>query len=368
MNNKNSEPSEGLHPDPADLIEIEPSINIQLLKKLVGTSITSSDQFDKDMVCEVSKLAALLECHKMSDYNPLKGNIVITAFFEPSTRTRLSFESAVLRLDGKVISIPEGSKNTGVAKGESLSDIGEMMNSYADAVVVRHTESNAIYEILENLRIPLINAGNGSAEHPTQALADWFAILKWKPELKRKPKSEEEKIHLGILGSPASMRSVHSFLKLSLLFKENIKEISLISELANPLGEELEALLKNSGIPFTITNDMHKVIKDLDVIYMNSIAFLGDQYKSLDANFQLDEESDLKKDAVVLHPLARLGELDPTLDKTNHNLYFTQAHGAVFVRQALFICVLNKFHKLPKHKKDEMKMDINLEELPKQKV
>src|SRR5699024_8888530 len=111
MNNKNSEPSEGLHPDPADLIEKEPSINIQLLKKLVGKSITSSDQFDKEMVCEVSKLAALLECHKMSDYNPLKGNIVITAFFEPSTRTRLSFESAVLRLDGKVISIPEGSKN-----------------------------------------------------------------------------------------------------------------------------------------------------------------------------------------------------------------------------------------------------------------
>lgn len=368
MKNKFPQPTEGLHPDPADLIENESSINVQLLKKLVGTSITSSDQFDKELVCEISKLAALLECHKMSDYNPLKENIIITAFFEPSTRTRLSFESAVLRLDGKVISIPEGAKNTGVAKGESLSDIGEMMNSYADAVVVRHTETNAIYEILENLRIPLINAGNGSEEHPTQALADWFAILKWKPELKSKPQSEDEKIHLGILGSPASMRSVHSFLKISLLFNENIKKITLISELANPLGEQLEALLEKSNIPYTITNDIHSVVKDLDVIYMNSIAFLGDQYRSLDASFQLDEESDLKKGAVVLHPLARLDELDPTLDKTDHNLYFTQAHGAVFIRQALFICLLDKFHRLPIHKKDEEKIDININNVPKETI
>src|SRR5699024_9091145 len=117
---------------------------------------------------------ALLECRKIRTYDILKGQIVITAFFEPSTRTRLSFESAVLRLDGRVISIPEGARNTGVAKGESLSDIGEMFNAYGDAVVIRHTETEALAEIAKNLRVPLINAGNGSGEHPTQALADWF--------------------------------------------------------------------------------------------------------------------------------------------------------------------------------------------------
>lgn len=137
----------------------------------------------------------------------------------------------------------------------------------------------------------------------------------------------------------------------------------MISELANPLGEDLEEALNESEIPFTITNNIHEVIKELDVIYMNSIAFLGDEYKSMDASFQLTDKSDLKKGAVVLHPLARLDELDPTLDKTDHNLYFTQAHGAVFVRQALFISVLNKFHKLPIHQKDERKVDINLEDL-----
>jgi aspartate carbamoyltransferase catalytic subunit len=96
-----------------------------------------------------------------------------------------------------------------------------------------------------------------------------------------------------------------------------------------------------------ITNDINEVVSDLDVIYMNSIAFLGDSYKSLDTRFKLDRKSKLKKDAVVLHPLARLDELDPTLDGTHHNLYFTQAHGAVFIRQALFISVLNRFDRLP---------------------
>ncbi|HIX53615.1 MAG TPA: hypothetical protein VK076_00080 [Candidatus Sphingobacterium stercoripullorum] len=337
--------SSGLNPDPSELLQDE-TIDIKLLRELKGQSILSVHQFTKEMVCEISKLAALLQCTKVSDYNPLQGQIIITAFFEPSTRTRLSFESAVHRLDGKVISIPEG-KTTGVAKGESLSDIGEMFNAYGDAVVIRHTETDSLDLIGENLRIPLINAGNGSGEHPTQALADWFAILKWKPELKQASIPEDKKIHLGILGTPASMRTVNSFLRMSLLFKDNIKKISIVSELANPFGEELQELINNSGVEFEINNDIKEVLPDLDVVYMNSIAFLGDNYRSLDSNFKIDSKSKLKKDAVVLHPLARLDELDTTLDSTRHNLYFTQAHGAVFIRQALFISVLDRFGKLP---------------------
>src|SRR5690606_28397376 len=291
------------------------------------------------------KFAALLETTEIGKSHPLDGKIVITAFFEPSTRTRLSFESAVLRLDGKVLSIPEG-QSTGVAKGESLSDIGEMFNAYGDVVVMRHTQTEAIDEVMHNLRIPLINAGNGSGEHPTQALSDWFAILKWKPELKGQVKPEQ-RIHLGIMGTPGSMRAVNSFLQMSLLFKDSIKKISIVSELADPLGEDLTNLLNASGLDFSITNDINEVVSDLDVIYMNSIAFLGDSYKSLDTRFKLNTESKLKKDAVVLHPLARLDELDPTLDGTHHNLYFTQAHGAVFIRQALYISVLNRFDRLP---------------------
>lgn len=352
--------SGGLNPDPIDLLENE-VINVSLLRKLVGQSILSVHQFDKELVCELCKLAALLECRKMSAYDILKGQLVITAFFEPSTRTRLSFESAFLRLDGKVISIPEGARNTGVAKGESLSDIGEMFNAYGDLVVIRHTETDALTEIRKNLRIPLINAGNGSGEHPTQALADWFALLKWKPELQDEQLPVEEQIHLGILGSPGSMRAVNSFLRMSLLFKNNIKKITIVSELANPLGEELADLLAEGGVVFELTDNLNDVLSDLDVVYMNSIAFLGDSYKSLDSSFKLNTDSQLKKDAVVLHPLARLDELDETLDETEHNLYFTQAHGAVFIRQALFISILNRFDKIPQLVSKPLEMEQQLE-------
>lgn len=159
---------------------------------------------------------------------------------------------------------------------------------------------------------------------------------------------EKSEIYLGILGTPGSMRAVNSFLRMSLLFKDNIRQISIISEMADPLGKELSLKVKESGINFHITNDINELVSDLDVIYMNSIAYLGDSYKSLGSNFKLNEQTQLKKDAVVLHPLARLDELDPILDGTHHNLYFTQAHGAVFVRQALFISILNRFDRLSK--------------------
>ena len=136
---------------------------------------------------------------------------------------------------------------------------------------------------------------------------------------------------------------------MSLIFEDNLKEISIVSEMADPLGEELAKELSERDININITNDINDVLADLDVIYMNSIAFLGDSYKSLDSRFKLHKDSKLKKKAVVLHPLARLDELSPSLDETNHNLYFTQAHGAVFIRQALLISVLNRFDHLPEN-------------------
>lgn len=341
---ENPQDNAGLKPDPEGLIEND-SVKLNVLKQLVGQNIVSVNQFDKELVLELCKFAALLEMQDVSESAPLYGRIVITAFFEASTRTRLSFESAAQRLQGRLLSIPLG-QVTGTAKGESLADIGEMFNAYGDLVVVRHTETGAIQEMLSSLRIPLINAGNGTGEHPTQALSDWFAILKWKPALKKKNISESEKITLGILGTPGSMRAVNSFLRMSILFKEGIQKIVLVSELADPLGEELEAMLETSGMEYEITNDINEVLGQLDVIYMNSITYLGDSYKSLDNRYKLHKGSAIKKHAVVLHPLARLDELDTNLDGTNHNLYFTQAHGAIFIREALYIAVLDRFYRL----------------------
>ena len=155
--------SNGLYPNPEQLLAGD-KIRLAILQKMVGNSILSVRQFDKTLVLELCKFAALLEATEIAVSHPLDGKIVITAFFEASTRTRLSFESSVLRLDGKIISIPDG-QITGVAKGESLADIGEMFNAYGDAVIMRHTETGSIDEILKGLRVPLINAGNGTGEH-----------------------------------------------------------------------------------------------------------------------------------------------------------------------------------------------------------
>ncbi len=252
----------------------------------------------------------------------------------------------MLRLDGKIITIPDGGV-TGQAKGESLQDIGEMFNAYCDLVVIRHTDTDCLERIMEDLRIPLINAGNGSGEHPTQALADWFALLKWKPELADPKRRDASKLHLGILGTPGSMRAVKSFLLMALLFKDHIAKVTVISEMADPFGEDVTADLLEAGIEYEVSNDVREHVPTLDAIYMNSIAFLGDSYKSLDSRYKLDADSPLKKDAVILHPLARLDELATSLDKTSHNLYFTQAHGAVYVRQALLMAVLGRLGKLP---------------------
>ena len=339
--------SGGLNPDPENLIP-KVDINLAVLKQLVKQSIISVHQLNKELVVEVCKLAALLQVTEISSSHPLDGNIVITAFFEASTRTRLSFESAVLRLDGKVLSIPDG-KTTGMVKGESLEDIGEMFNAYGDVVIMRHTETNSVNQVLKKLRLPLINAGNGSGEHPTQAFADWYALLKWRPDLALNNLSDENKIHLGIIGTPEKMRSVKSFVLMSLLFKNSIKRISIISEMADPLGDELTKVIDASKIPYNIYLNINETLSDLDVIYMNSIAYLGDSYRSLDERFKLNSKSKLKSTAVVMHPLARLDELSTTLDETDHNLYFTQAHGAIFVRQALLISVLNRFKRLPEN-------------------
>ena len=312
----------------------------------MGRSILSVEQLTREEVVELCRLAALLEAIEITPYSPLAGKLVLTAFFEASTRTRLSFESAVLRLDGRIISIPDGHM-TGVKKGESLEDIGEMFNAYGDLVVMRHTETDSLERLTANLRVPLINAGNGSGEHPTQALADWYALTKWRPALTGPSARSDHGLHIGILGTPGSMRAVKSFLLMALLFRDHIDRITVVSEMADPFGEDLPGPIRRAGLPFEVTNDVRRVLPELDIIYMNSIAFLGDSYRNLDARFRLDADSPLKPDAVILHPLARLDELDPGLDHTSHNLYWSQAHGAVFVRQALLMSVFNRIDRLP---------------------
>jgi aspartate carbamoyltransferase catalytic subunit len=338
--------SKGLELDPRPLLDaVDGQVSTKNLEKLSGQSILHPRQFDRRTVVDLCRTAAVLEAANVETIKPLDGKIAVTAFFEASTRTRLSFESAVLRLDGKILSVPDG-RVTGMAKGESLADIGEMFNTYGDVVIMRHPDTDSVDEIRRNLDLPLINAGNGSGQHPTQALLDWYALLKWRPALASADCPESQRIHLGIVGTPGSMRAVKSFLGLSLLFVGAIDKITIVSEMADPVGLDLESAIEDCPVPVEITNDVQEALSDLDVIYINSIAFLGDSYRELDSRFKLRADSNLKPEAVIMHPLARRDELDTSLDGTAHNMYFAQAAGAVFVRQALLIAVLGRLDKL----------------------
>jgi len=312
------------------------------LLDLVQRPVVSATQFTRQQLLQLARLASRYETQPQLTVRPLTGKIMISAFYEPSTRTRLSFESAWHRLGGDIMSITDPA-STGIAKGESLHDIGEMLNHYGDVVVLRESNENAVYEMLESLRIPIVNGGNGSDEHPTQAMADIYTLLKWRPALCDPEIDAGERIRLGIIGVPGQMRTVRSLLILMSQFAPAFEEVVIITDEAAPFAEGQREELEAAGLRFRVTRDMNAELPTLDVVYINTIAWLGDDYKELGARYRLDAASPLKPGAVILHPLARGSELARELDATPHNWYFAQARGAVFMRMALLSTILKTF-------------------------
>jgi len=311
------------------------------LLQLASRHIVSSRQFDRASIRQLFRLAAQYESTPALMHMPLSGKILISAFHEPSTRTRLSFESAWHRLGGDVISITDP-QTTGLAKGESLADIAEMFNNYGDVIVLRSNEEREVYAMLDTLRIPIINAGNGIDEHPTQALADLYTIAKWRPQLFLGEVPAHERIRIGVIGVPCQMRTVRSLLLLLAQFPEAVDEVVIISRETNNFDAGQREELEKAGITVTVHTEMEKILAELDVVYINAIAWVGDGVESFGDGLTLNAQSSLKADAIILHPLARGNELSTDLDDTQHNWYFAQARGAVFVRMALLTSVVHR--------------------------
>ena len=307
--------------------------------------VVSARQFDRAKAMQLCRLAALYETTPALIQLPLTGKIMISAFYEPSTRTRLSFESAWHRLGGDVMSITDPS-STGIAKGESLGDVAEMFNNYGDLVVLRDSSNESVYEMLEALRIPIINGGNGTDEHPTQALTDLYALFKWRPEMMAEQVPEERRVRIGIIGVPNRMRTVRSLLLFLSLFSPAIKEVVIISESDTNFDDGQREELEENGLRLRITPKLDAELPELDVVYINSIAWVGDSYVKLGERLRLSAESPLKEGAIILHPLARGAELATDLDRTEHNWYFAQARGAVFIRMALLTTLTQRIHQV----------------------
>jgi aspartate carbamoyltransferase catalytic subunit len=312
---------------------------------LANRPVVSARQFDRKMIAQLCRLAAMYETTPSLIQPPLTGKILISAFYEPSTRTRLSFESAWHRLGGDIMSITDPA-STGIAKGESLADVAEMFNNYGDLVVLRDSNERAVYEMLESLRIPIINAGNGIDEHPTQALADIYTIFKWRPALMEENVKPEERVRIGIIGVPSRMRTVRSLLMFLALYASGIDEVVVIghSEVMFDPGQRED--LESAGLRLRVSKTLNNELSGLDIVYINSIAWVGDTYEELGADLRLSRRSPLKPGAIIMHPLARGEELSTDLDNTSHNWYFAQARGAVFLRMALLTTLVQRINQV----------------------
>ena len=264
------------------------------------------------------------------------GKILATLFFEPSTRTRLSFESAMMRLGGKVLGFSEASTSS-VAKGESLRDTIRVIGGYSDIIVMRHPKEGAPLVACQKSKVPIINAGDGGHNHPTQTLTDLFTIKKEKGRL--------DNLVIGLCGDLKFGRTVHSLISAMSRYK-NIKFI-LISpdELKLPDYIKEEVLDKNN-IEYIETKDMMEYMNELDVLYMTRVQkerfFNEADYIRLKDYFILnrDKLNSAKKDLCIMHPLPRINEISAEVDDDERACYFKQADNGVYIRMALILKLL----------------------------
>ncbi len=276
---------------------------------------------------EILKMASSHDPPRTKDV--LAGRILGLAFFEPSTRTKASFTSAMLRLGGSVIDMGEPS-TTSMAKGEGFTDTLRILSGYCDALVLRHRLDGAARYASEILDIPVINAGDGSRAHPTQALLDLYTILKLKGRL--------EDLRIGVLGDLKYGRAATSFILAISRFSPQI--LYLISPpLLRPRREVLEVLRKRAN--YRIVEDPREVIGDLDVLYVTRIQRERfpdpEEYERVKNSYVVDLDllSGAGEELKILHPLPRVGEIDKEVDGTPFAAYFEQARNGVPVRMAV---------------------------------
>ena len=264
----------------------------------------------------------------------LREKILSSLFFEPSTRTRLSFESAMNRLGGRVIGFADPSA-TSQKKGESLADTIRMADSYSDAIVIRHPQEGAARLSTEFAESPILNAGDGAGQHPTQCLLDLFTIITERKQIKGNK--------IVLLGDLKYGRTVHSLAyALSLLGAE----LTFVSPESLKMPKEVINECKEFGVEPSSISNLERAVKDANVLYVTRIQKErfpdAEEYNRVVGMYKVDMDllKHAKEDLIIMHPLPRVVEIDPEVDKTPHALYFKQAFNGVPVRMALLSLIL----------------------------
>jgi aspartate carbamoyltransferase catalytic subunit len=298
-----------------------------------GRDIISIEDFSQQEINHILDISKTMEPLAKSGSEMLKGKILATLFFEPSTRTRLSFETAMLKLGGSNIGFAEA-EITSVKKGENLADTIRTVENYADTIALRHSLEGSAKLAAEFSKVPIINAGTGSEEHPTQAFIDLYTI--------RKEKGKIDGLKIALVGDLRYGRTVHSLAYALALY--NV-ELYLVSPETLRMRKDVLQTIKNK-IPVTEDANLETIMPQIDVLYVTRIQKErfpdAAEYTKVKGAYKIDLKTlnGAKKDMIILHPLPRVDEIAAEVDRTPQAKYFQQVWNGIVVRMALLALVL----------------------------
>ncbi len=305
-------------------------MEVYCMRHLMSPLDFTTEELDK-----LFDLAAEIEADPGRFAHVCDGRILATAFYEPSTRTRLSFEAAMLRLGGKVIGFSDAGSSS-AAKGESVSDTIKVISQYADICAMRHPKEGAAFVAASKSEIPVINAGDGGHQHPTQTLADLMTIRSMHGKLGG--------FTIGLCGDLKFGRTVHSLIN-ALVRYDDISFV-FISPTELKVPDYITDMLKEKNIPYTEVIKLEDVIADLDMLYMTRVQkerfFNEEDYVRLKDFYILTKEkmNMANKNMLVLHPLPRVNEISVEVDDDPRACYFKQVKYGMYVRMALIMTLL----------------------------
>ena len=302
--------------------------------------VIEAQQFDRGTLTELFGLTAQMELLARSGgCAKYPHSIMATLFYEPSTRTRFSFETAMHRLGGRVISTENAAEFSSVSKGETLEDTIRILNGYADVIVLRHYEVGSAARAAAASRVPVINAGDGAGQHPTQALLDLYTIKK---EIGRL-----DGLRIAMVGDLAQGRTVRSLAYL--LGKFDDVRMWFVAPQPLKMKEDILQHLRERGVAYQEEDSLEQVLPEVDVVYQTRIQKerFGDrisEYEQCRGLYVINRASlDLMRSgAIIMHPLPRVGEIAPEVDQDPRAAYFRQAQNGLFVRMALLTLVLDR--------------------------
>ena len=301
---------------------------------LFQKDIISISDFTREHFEQILSTAQRLKEQPQSDL--LRGRLVGVTFFEGSTRTRLSFETAVLRLGGNVIGFSDAANTSLGRKGESLADSIRIITSYTDALVIRHPMEGAARLAADLSSVPVINAGDGANQHPSQTLLDMFTILETQGRL--------DDISIAFVGDLKYGRTVHSLAEALSLYHARMY---LVSPASLAMPGYILSHLQHMGITYSVHSTIEEIIPKVDILYMTRVQkerFDETEYQHLRSRYILRPGmlAEARPGMKILHPLPRIDEITLGVDRTAHAYYFAQAENGVYAREALLSMVLNK--------------------------